>query len=67
MSDSSLSLDHRLTELQHVAAELRAARRSDRNPRHGTTAAVRIALGRAFLSVAAALLADPGSTRLAHR
>jgi len=67
MSDSSLSLDHRLSELQQVAADLRAARRAGHEPRAGVTGSVRTALGRAFLSVAAALLADPHSTRLAHR
>jgi hypothetical protein len=63
-------LDHHLAELHQVADELRAARqaadtrRRQRRPGPGT---IRMALGRAFLAVAGALLAEPTSTRLAAR
>jgi|1185.fasta_scaffold835996_2 hypothetical protein len=56
MSQSSLSLDHHLNELQQVAQELRVARTT--RPAASTPNPVRLALGRAFLAAAGALLSD---------
>ena len=57
MSQSSFSLDHHLNELQQVAADLRVAR-TTRSSSNGAPNPVRVALGRAFLAAAEALLAD---------
>ena len=65
MTDSNLSLDHRLAELHQVAADLRAARQADATKRPRTPGSLRTALGRAFLAAATALLADSGSSPLA--
>jgi hypothetical protein len=67
MNDSSLSLDHRLSELRQVAEELRVTRTADRNERTGVLATARLALGRAFLAAATSLLADTGKPNLAAR
>jgi hypothetical protein len=67
MTDASLSLDHHLAELRQVAVELRAERQANAARRRGVTAPLRVALGRACLAAATALLAEPGSPRLAPR
>jgi hypothetical protein len=56
MSQSSLSIDHHLRELQQVAEELRVARAA--RPATGTPNPLRLALGRALLAAAEALLSD---------
>ena len=65
MNDSSLSLDHRLTELRQVAEELRVGRTTDRTERTGVVTAARLTLGRAFLAAATSLLAETGKPTLA--
>jgi hypothetical protein len=67
MTDAGLSLDHRLAELRQVATELRAERQAKRAHRPGVAGSLRTALGRACLAAATALLAEPGSPRLASR
>lgn len=67
MTDASLSLDHHLAELRQVAADLRAERQAKSSRRAGVTGSLRTTLGRAFLAAALALLAEPGSPRLASR
>jgi hypothetical protein len=64
---TDVSLDHHLAELRQVAAELRAERQAKRTNRPGVAGSLRTALGRACLAAAAALLAEPGSPRLASR
>ena len=71
MSDLHPDLDHHLAELHQVAGELRAARAADAAKRRqghpSGPGPVRTALGRAFLAVASALLADQSPTRFAAR
>jgi hypothetical protein len=59
MYQANPSVDHHLTELYQVAADLRAARASQAgSPRRGPNP-VRMALGRAFLGLGFALVAVP--------
>jgi hypothetical protein len=51
------AVHHRLEELRHVAASLRAERRARRRP----MTAVRIALGRRLVALGAALLDGTGA------
>jgi hypothetical protein len=71
MQDQHPDLDHHLAELHQVASELRAARQAFDARRAADAGAhpgvVRTAVGRLFLSIATALLAEPTSSRLAAR
>ena len=71
MQDQHPDLDHHLAELHQVASELRAARQVFDAKQTGETARrpgpIRTTLGRAFLSIASALLAETPSSRLAPR
>jgi len=70
MTDQHPNLDHHLAELHQVADELRAAREAaaaERRSRRRAPGRVRSALGRGFLAIASALLADQPPTRLATR
>jgi hypothetical protein len=59
MYQANTSVDHHLTELYQVAADLRAARANQASgPQHGPNP-IRMALGRAFLGLGFALVAVP--------
>ena len=68
MTESSMSLDYRLSELRQVASELRSQRHaqgaSDKPTRR--PGRIRVAAGRAFLAIASALLAEPKRTIAVH-
>jgi hypothetical protein len=66
VTEWQLSFDHRLRELHQVAEELRAAR-LHRVDHPGVVARLRLVVGRGFLAVATALLADPARPGLASR
>ncbi|HEY2917303.1 MAG TPA: hypothetical protein VGI98_08855 [Candidatus Limnocylindrales bacterium] len=70
MTDQHPNLDHHLAELHQVADELRAARAAaaaERRAGRHAPGPIRSAIGRAFLAVASALLADQPPRRLAAR
>lgn len=58
-SGSSLSLGHRLNELQRVATDLRNERTIDAPPTQRRPNRLRLAIGSALLSAGAALVASP--------
>jgi hypothetical protein len=67
VTESSINVSHRLAELNQVAEDLRHAREMRRPAGRGGPNRVRVAVGRAFLAVAAALLAEPRPGRLVPR
>lgn len=59
MYQANTSVDHHLSELYQVAADLRAARASQTTSSQRGPNPVRMALGRAFLGLGFALVAVP--------
>ncbi|HKB27830.1 MAG TPA: hypothetical protein VKC59_02305 [Candidatus Limnocylindrales bacterium] len=67
MSDYNLSLDHHLSEIQQVAADLRAERLMASQPVRRGPNRVRIAIGEALLQVGSALVASQARQRVQAR